>query len=401
MIKIIHLSKNISQNNLTANKKNPALTCKNNLDKLQNIFIEKGCWELKRELIHLENITKTFGSLMVLDEIDLTIHENEFMTLLGPSGCGKTTLLRIIGGFEMPDSGKIIFDGKDITQVSPNKRPINTVFQKYSLFSHMNVEENISFGPKIAGKSADYIRDKIKYALKLVNLDGYEKHDVTKLSGGQQQRIAIARAIVNEPKVLLLDEPLSALDLKLRISMRKELVRINRETGITFVFVTHDQEEALSMSDTIVVMNQGYIQQVGTPENVYNEPENAFVADFIGDSNIIDGVMVRDKLVRILNREYACVDTGFPENCPVDVQIRPEDITIAEPQENALNGVVTRVTFFGVLYDITVEAEGVEWLIQSTHGRTVGDKVSLHFDEDNIQIMMKPQSEDEAVAQEI
>lgn len=356
---------------------------------------------MKRELIHLENIVKTFGSLMVLDEIDLTIHENEFMTLLGPSGCGKTTLLRIIGGFEMPDSGKVIFDGKDITQVPPNKRPVNTVFQKYSLFSHMNVEENISFGPKIAGKSADYIRDKIKYALKLVNLDGYEKHDVTKLSGGQQQRIAIARAIVNEPKVLLLDEPLSALDLKLRLSMRKELVRINRETGITFVFVTHDQEEALSMSDTIVVMNQGYIQQVGTPEKIYNEPENAFVADFIGDSNIIDGVMVRDKLVRILNREYECVDTGFPENCPVDVQIRPEDVTITEPQENALNGVVTRVVFFGVLYDITVEAEGVEWLIQSTRGQTVGEKVSLHFDKDNIQIMMKPQSEDEAVAQEI
>ena len=263
---------------------------------------------LKRELIHLENVVKKFGNLTVLDEIDLTIYENEFVTLLGPSGCGKATLLRIIGGFETPDAGKVIFDGKDITSVPPNRRPINTVFQKYSLFSHMNVEENISFGPKIAGKSADYISDKVKYALKLVNLDGYEKHDVTKLSGGQQQRIAIARAIVNEPKVLLLDEPLSALDLKLRRAMRNELVRINRETGITFIFVTHDQEEALSMSDTIVVMNQGYIQQVGTPENIYNEPENAFVADFIGDSNIIDGVMVRDKLVRILGREYPCVE---------------------------------------------------------------------------------------------
>ena len=300
---------------------------------------------MKRELIHLENVVKTFGSLMVLDEIDL-----------------KTTLLRIIGGFESPDTGKVIFDGKDITQVPPNKRPINTVFQKYSLFSHMNVEENIAFGPKINGKSADYIRDKIKYALKLVNLDGYEKHDVTKLSGGQQQRIAIARAVVNEPKVLLLDEPLSALDLKLRRAMRNELVRINRETGITFVFVTHDQEEALSMSDTVVVMNQGYIQQVGTPENVYNEPENAFVADFIGDSNIIDGVMVRDKLVRILGREYPCVDTGFPEECPVDVQIRPEDITLDAPQENSLNGVVTRVGFWGMSYDITVDAGGFEWL---------------------------------------
>ena len=356
---------------------------------------------MKRELIHLENVVKTFGSLTVLDEIDLTIHENEFVTLLGPSGCGKTTLLRIIGGFEQPDSGKVIFDGEDITQMPPNKRPINTVFQKYSLFSHMNVEENISFGPKIAGKSADYIKDKVKYALKLVNLDGYETHDVTKLSGGQQQRIAIARAIVNEPKVLLLDEPLSALDLKLRRSMRNELVRINRETGITFVFVTHDQEEALSMSDTVVVMNQGYIQQVGTPENVYNEPENAFVADFIGDSNIIDGVMVRDKLVRILGREYPCVDTGFPEECPVDVQIRPEDITLDAPQENCLNGVVTRVGFWGMSYDIIVAAGGFDWLVQSIHGREVGEEVSLHLDPQNIQIMSKPQSEDEAVAKEI
>jgi len=356
---------------------------------------------MKRELIHLENVVKTFGNLMVLDEIDLTIYENEFVTLLGPSGCGKTTLLRIIGGFEQPDSGKIIFDGKDITQVPPNRRPINTVFQKYSLFSHMNVEENISFGPKIAGKSADYIRDKVKYALKLVNLEGYEHHDVTRLSGGQQQRIAIARAIVNEPKVLLLDEPLSALDLKLRRAMRNELVRINRETGITFIFVTHDQEEALSMSDTVVVMNQGYIQQVGTPENVYNEPENAFVADFIGDSNIIDGVMVRDKLVRILGREYPCVDTGFPEECPVDVQIRPEDITLSAPQDDALTGTVTRVGFWGMSYDIVVSAGGFDWLVQSIHGRTVGEEVSLHLDPYNIQIMSKPQSEDEAVAQDI
>lgn len=356
---------------------------------------------MKRELIHLENIVKSFGNLLVLDEIDLTIHENEFVTLLGPSGCGKTTLLRIIGGFETPDTGKVIFDGKDITSMPPNKRPINTVFQKYSLFSHMNVEENISFGPKNAGKSADYIRDKVKYALKLVKLDGYEKADVTKLSGGQQQRIAIARAIVNEPKVLLLDEPLSALDLKLRRNMRHELVRINRETGITFIFVTHDQEEALSMSDTVVVMNQGYIQQVGTPEDVYNEPENAFVADFIGDSNIIDGVMVRDKLVRILGREYACVDVGFPNESPVDVQIRPEDITLAEPKENSLNGIVTNVVFWGMSYDITVEADGIKWLIQSIHRREVGDKVSLNFDPYNIQIMSKPQSSDEEAVQDV
>lgn len=351
---------------------------------------------MKKELIRLENIVKTFGSLTVLDEIELTIHENEFVTLLGPSGCGKTTLLRIIGGFETPDSGKVIFNGKDITNVPPNKRPINTVFQKYSLFSHMNVEENIAFGPANSGKSADYIRGKISYALKLVNLEGYEKHDVTKLSGGQQQRIAIARAIVNEPKVLLLDEPLSALDLKLRRNMRHELVRINRETGITFIFVTHDQEEALSMSDTIVVMNQGYIQQIGTPESIYNEPENAFVADFIGDSNIIDGVMVRDKLVRICDREYSCVDVGFPPESPVDVQIRPEDITLDAPQEDSLNGVVKSVVFWGVFYDITVSAGGFDWLIQSIHKREVGEKVSLNLDPENIQIMAKPQSEDEA-----
>ena len=280
---------------------------------------------MQRELIRLEQVVKKFGELVVLDEIDLTIHENEFITLLGPSGCGKTTMLRIIGGFETPDEGRVLFEGNDITHLPPNQRAVNTVFQKYSLFSHMTVAENIAFGPKIQGKSGDYIRDKIKYALKLVNLDGFENHDVTKLSGGQQQRIAIARAIVNEPRVLLLDEPLSALDLKLRRSMRQELVRIKQEVGITFVFVTHDQEEALSMSDTVVVMNQGYIQQIGTPEQVYNEPENAFVADFIGDSNIIDGVMVRDKLVRILGIEYPCVDSGFGEECPVDVQIRPED----------------------------------------------------------------------------
>ena len=356
---------------------------------------------MKSELIHLQNVVKRFGDLTVLDEINLPIYKNEFVTVLGPSGCGKTTLLRIIGGFEKPDAGKVIFDGKDITDVPPNRRPINTVFQKYSLFSHMNVEENIAFGLKIAGKSADYIKDKIKYALKLVNLEGYEKHNVTSLSGGQQQRIAIARAIVNEPKVLLLDEPLSALDLKLRRAMRNELVRINRETGITFIFVTHDQEEALSMSDTIVVMNQGYIQQIGTPENIYNEPENAFVADFIGDSNIIDGVMVHDKLVRILGREYDCVDVGFPPESPVDVQIRPEDITLTEPQENALTGVVSRVVFWGMSYDITVDAGGFSWLVQSIHGRNVGEQVSLHLDPYNIQIMAKPQSEDEKIAAEI
>ncbi len=356
---------------------------------------------MKRETIRLENIAKSFGKLTVLDEVELTIYESEFITLLGPSGCGKTTMLRIIGGFERPDSGRVIFNGRDITELPPNRRPINTVFQKYSLFSHMNVEENIAFGLRIAGKDEGYIRSKINYALKLVNLEGSEKYDVTKLSGGQQQRIAIARAIVNEPKILLLDEPLSALDLKLRRNMRSELVRINRETGITFVFVTHDQEEALSMSDRIVVMNQGYIQQIGTPEQVYNEPENAFVADFIGDSNIIDGIMVRDKLVKIFGREHACEDTGFPPECPVDVQIRPEDITLGEPSEDSFNGIVKKVVFWGMSYDIIVEADGFEWLVQSIHGREVGEEVSITFDPYNIQIMSKPQSEDEEAAQDV
>ena len=353
---------------------------------------------MQRELIRLEQVVKKFGKLVVLDEIDLTIHENEFITLLGPSGCGKTTMLRIIGGFETPDEGRVLFDGKDITHLPPNRRAVNTVFQKYSLFSHMTVAENIAFGPRIADKSEEYIRDKIKYALKLVNLDGFENHDVTKLSGGQQQRIAIARAIVNEPRVLLLDEPLSALDLKLRRSMRQELVRIKREVGITFVFVTHDQEEALSMSDTVVVMNQGYIQQIGTPEQVYNEPENAFVADFIGDSNIIDGVMVRDKLVRILGIEYPCVDSGFGEECPVDVQIRPEDIVLKEPIEGALNGTVTSVVFKGMNYDITVSAGGFDWLVQSIVGRVPGEEVSVNLDPYNIQIMNKPAYDDEKAA---
>ena len=354
---------------------------------------------MQRELIRLDQVVKKFGDLLVLDEIDLTIHENEFITLLGPSGCGKTTMLRIIGGFETPDEGRVLFEGNDITNLPPNRRAVNTVFQKYSLFSHMNVAENIAFGPKLQNKSADYIKDKVKYALKLVNLDGYEHHDVTKLSGGQQQRIAIARAIVNEPRVLLLDEPLSALDMKLRRAMRQELVRIKQEVGITFVFVTHDQEEALSMSDTVVVMNQGYIQQIGTPEQVYNEPENAFVADFIGDSNIIDGVMVRDKLVRILGIEYPCVDEGFGEECPVDVQIRPEDIVLDAPSEGALNGTVTKVVFKGMNYDITVTAGGFDWLVQSIVGREPGEQVSVHLDPYNIQIMNKPAYDDERAAQ--
>ena len=346
-------------------------------------------------LIRLEGVSKTFDNTKVLDELDLSIKENEFMTLLGPSGCGKTTTLRIIGGFEKPDTGKVYFDGKDITGAAPNKRPLNTVFQKYALFSHMNIAENIAFGLKIKGKSKSYIDDKIKYALKLVNLDGFEKRSVASLSGGQQQRIAIARAIVNEPKVLLLDEPLGALDLKLRQDMQYELIRLKNELGITFVYVTHDQEEALTMSDTIVVMNQGYIQQMGTPEDIYNEPENAFVADFIGDSNIVDGLMLKDELVEMFGVRFPCVDKGFGTNQPVDVVIRPEDVELLEPGKGSLEGVVSHLIFKGVHYEMEVMAGGFEWLVHSTSCFPVGTNVSIHVDPFNIQIMKKPESEDE------
>ena len=353
---------------------------------------------MDKELLKLEHINKSYDGKQVLEDFDLTIHENEFMTLLGPSGCGKTTTLRLIGGFELPDSGRILFDGRDITRLRPEKRPVNTVFQKYSLFSHMDVADNIAFGLKLKGKSKSYIRDKIQYALKLVNLDGYEHASVTQLSGGQQQRIAIARAVVNEPKVLLLDEPLSALDLKLRQSMQRELVKIKKELDITFVFVTHDQQEALSMSDTVVVMNQGWIQHIGTPESVYNEPENAFVADFIGDSNIIDGTMVRDKLVHLLGQDIPCINTGFGENVPVDVQIRPEDIQICEPEDGQFRGVIRQVVFKGTVYDITIEAGGFRWLVQTITGHEQGREVGLRLAASNIQIMPKPASEDEEAA---
>ena len=320
---------------------------------------------------------------------------NEFLTLLGPSGCGKTTTLRILGGFEQPNKGKVIFDGQDITQLAPNKRQLNTVFQKYALFTHMTIAENIAFGLKIKKKSNAYIQDKIKYALKLVNLEGYENRMPDSLSGGQQQRIAIARAIVNEPKVLLLDEPLGALDLKLRQDMQYELIRLKNELGITFIYVTHDQEEALTMSDTIVVMNQGYIQQIGTPEDIYNEPQNAFVADFIGDSNIIDGLMIEDKLVQILGAKFRCVDTGFGTNQPVDVVIRPEDVELVEPSLGAIQGKVTHLIFKGVHYEMEVMANGFEWLVHSTKCFPVGTDVGIQVDPFNIQIMNKPESEDE------
>ncbi len=353
---------------------------------------------MKKELITLQNISKSYDGQLVLDELNLFIRENEFLTLLGPSGCGKTTTLRILGGFETPDCGKVIFDGRDITALPPNKRQLNTVFQKYALFVHMTIAENIAFGLKIKKKSGDYIKDKIKYALKLVNLEGYENRMPDSLSGGQQQRIAIARAIVNEPKVLLLDEPLGALDLKLRQDMQYELIRLKNELGITFIYVTHDQEEALTMSDTIVVMNQGYIQQIGTPEKIYNEPENAFVADFIGDSNIIASTMIRDELVEILGARFACVDKGFGENTPVDVVIRPEDVELVAENAGTINGVVSHIIFKGVHYEMEVMANGFEWLVHSTKMFPVGTKVGIQVNPYNIQIMNKPVSEDEEAA---
>ncbi len=353
---------------------------------------------MPNKLIDIVNVSKSFGDNLVLDELDLYIRENEFLTLLGPSGCGKTTLLRIIGGFESPDTGKIIFDGKDITDLAPNKRQLNTVFQKYALFTHMTIAENIAFGLRIKKKSDSYIKDKIKYALKLVNLDGFENRTPDSLSGGQQQRIAIARAIVNEPKVLLLDEPLGALDLKLRQDMQYELVRLKNELGITFVYVTHDQEEALTMSDTIVVMNQGYIQQIGTPEDIYNEPQNAFVADFIGDSNIFSATMVEDRLVKILGAAFPCVDEGFGRNKPVDAVIRPEDIDLVAPSEGTIEGVVTSLIFKGVHYEMEVLANNCEWIVHSTDMFPVGTEVGIRVDPFDIQIMKKPESEDEEAA---
>ena len=351
---------------------------------------------MNKKLIDLQHIIKSFDGQMILDDLNLYIRENEFLTLLGPSGCGKTTTLRILGGFETPDRGHVIFDDQDITKLPPNKRQLNTVFQKYALFTHMTIAENIAFGLKIKNKSKSYINDKIAYALKLVNLEGYGNRMPDSLSGGQQQRIAIARAIVNEPKVLLLDEPLGALDLKLRQDMQYELIRLKNELGITFIYVTHDQEEALTMSDTIVVMNQGYIQQIGSPEKIYNEPENAFVADFIGDSNIIGGIMIEDKLVEILSARFPCVDTGFGTNRPVDVVIRPEDVILSSPADGRLKGTVTHLIFKGVHYEMEVTTpDGYEWLVHSTGMYPVGTQVGIDVDPFNIQIMHKPASEDE------
>ena len=353
---------------------------------------------MSKELIRLVDCVMAFDGEIVLNEINLTIRDREFLTLLGPSGCGKTTTLRIIGGFQTPTSGDVLFDGERINDVPPHKRAVNTVFQKYALFPHLNVYENIAFGLRIpkadaSGKkvklSEEEIHNRIMEMLEIVNLKGFEKRSITSLSGGQQQRVAIARALVNHPKVLLLDEPLGALDLRLRKDMQIELKRIQQETGITFVYVTHDQEEALAMSDTVVVMDAGRIQQIGSPEDIYNEPKNAFVADFIGESNIIDGIMRSDGVVEIFNRRFQCLDGGFAPDEPVDVVIRPEDEDIVPEDQGQLKGTVTNVTFKGMQYDIIVDFYGFKWLIQTTDLSPVGSRIGIKIDPDGIHVMKK------------
>ena len=342
-----------------------------------------------KKIIELKNITKSFDGEVVLDHIDLDIYDNEFLTLLGPSGCGKTTTLRLIGGFESADEGDIIFMGENINNVPPHKRNVNTVFQRYALFPHLNVFENVAFPLREKKVPKAEIEQKVRDMLSLVALTGFEHRSVTSLSGGQQQRVAIARALVSQPKVLLLDEPLAALDLKLRKDMQQELKKIQKATGITFVFVTHDQEEALSMSDTVVVMSEGRIQQIGTPIDIYNEPENAFVADFIGESNIVDGVMLEDRKVAFSGHVFDCVDAGFGKKEPVDVVVRPEDVDIVSEEKGMLRGVVTSVTFMGVHYEIIVDINGFKWMIQTTDFVDVDEHIGLYIEPDAIHIMRK------------
>ena len=354
---------------------------------------------MPKELIRLANCTMAFDGEVVLDNINLYINDQEFLTLLGPSGCGKTTTLRIIGGFQTPTQGDVFFDGVRINAVPPHKRTINTVFQRYALFPHLNVFENIAFGLRIPKTDPESrrkvklpeseIQERVLEMLKVVNLKGFEKRAVSSLSGGQQQRVAIARALVNRPKVLLLDEPLGALDLRLRKDMQIELKRIQQAMGITFIYVTHDQEEALAMSDTVVVMDEGKIQQIGTPEDIYNEPKNAFVADFIGESNIIDGIMRADGVVEIFNRRFQCLDKGFAKDEPVDVVIRPEDVDIVPEGQGQLKGTVTSVTFKGMQYDIIVDFYGFKWLIQTTDLSPVGSRIGIKIDPDGIHVMKK------------
>ena len=344
---------------------------------------------MSKELIRLQDLVMEFDGERILDGINLYFNDHEFLTLLGPSGCGKTTTLRIIGGFLNPTSGTVLFDGKPVNDVPPYERQVNTVFQRYALFPHLNVYDNIAFGLKVAKLPKGEIHERVHQMLKVVGLQGFENRRIDNLSGGQQQRVAIARALVNRPKVLLLDEPLAALDLRLRKDMQNELKRIQQETGITFIYVTHDQEEALSMSDTVVVMDKGRIQQIGRPEDIYNEPKNAFVADFIGESNILDGVMLADYKVRFFGRNFVCVDKGFAPNEPVDVVIRPEDIDIVPAGEGHLVGTVTSITFKGLNYDIIVDFRGFKWLIQSTDFQAVGNTIGIRLNPEDIHIMRK------------
>ena len=344
----------------------------------------------QKNIIDLQNISVIFeDGEQVLRDFNLTIRDGEFVTLLGQSGCGKTTTLRVIAGFIEPYSGNVLFDGKKINGVPPYQRPVNTIFQRYALFPHYNVFENIAFGLRLRKLPEAEIRRKVSEMLEFVNLQGFEKRDVTKLSGGQQQRVAIARAVINQPKVLLLDEPLAALDLKLRKDMQNELKNIQKQLGITFVYVTHDQEEALSMSDTVVVMNEGTVQQIGTPVDIYNEPKNAFVADFIGESNILDGQMPRDLLAHFAGRDFVCLDKGFAPNEDVDVVIRPEDVDIVPVEQGMLTGLVTGVTFRGVHFEIIVDINGFKWMIQTTDYSPEGSTVGLHIEPDAIHVMKK------------
>ena len=344
---------------------------------------------MSQELIRLTDLVMEFDGERILDSINLYINDKEFLTLLGPSGCGKTTTLRVIGGFLSPTSGDVLFGGKRINEVPAYQRKINTVFQRYALFPHLDVYDNIAFGLRIAKLSEKEIDERVTEMLEIVSLKGFQNRKVTSLSGGQQQRVAIARALVNRPKVLLLDEPLGALDLRLRKDMQNELKRIQQAMGITFIYVTHDQEEALTMSDTIVVMDKGRIQQIGTPEDIYNEPKNAFVADFIGESNILDGIMLQDELGQFFGRKFACVDRGFEPNEPVDVVIRPEDIDIVAPDAGHLCGTVTSVTFKGVHYDTIVDFKGFKWLIQTTDYCPVGSYIGIRLNPEDIHIMHK------------
>ena len=343
----------------------------------------------KEVIINLTDVSKSFDGETILDHIDLKIYDKDFVTLLGPSGCGKTTTLRIIAGFEHPDTGDVQFDGKSVKDVPPHKRPVNTVFQRYALFPHLNVFENVAFGLRLKKTPEETIREKVKEMLSMVNLKGFERRRVSTLSGGQQQRVAIARALVNEPEVLLLDEPLGALDLKLRKDMQNELKKIQKATGITFIYVTHDQEEALSMSDIVVVMANGRIQQIGSPTDIYNEPENAFVADFIGESNIVDGVMLDDFKVRFSGHTFECVDKGFEKNQKVDVVVRPEDVDVVAPEKGMLQGVVTSITFKGVHWEIIVDIGGFKWMIQTTDFVAEGEHIGLFIEPEAIHIMNK------------